>query len=720
MQVQTFSYPTQTYRLAMRDRILVRAVSVLCFAVVLAAAYLALAAPVRADTSVRDDGLFLRPMAGPAAGTPSVGDPAVGEAAQRPYRAAPRLAQTIRLDIAGVVARGSVTQLFRNDSSSWVEGHYKFPLPSDAAVDRLRIRVDDRVVEGVIQEREQAQRTYDQAREAGQTAALLTEERPNLFTISLANIGPGEVIAVDLEFQAKVNREGDAFEFRMPLVSAPRYLPDMELSSIDHPALRATIARQLEDAARLGFPIDLSRQSNRTALEVALDAGAEIASLESPTHDLVVSRDEQKYRIGLRLGEEPADRDIVLRWATERAEMPGAALFHESRDGTDYLLAMISPPDARISEKLDRPRDITFLIDTSGSMDGESMRAAKSALVEAILGLRPDDRFDIIEFDNDYSRLFGSTRPANRTAVDDALRFVAALAADGGTEMAGPLRAAMNDRAEPGYLRQVVFLTDGQVGNEDALFRMIEANLGKARLFTVGLGSAPNDWFMRKAAELGRGQTVSIPNDDDAAERMADFYRGIEQPVVVDLALAPGAGTAEVYPSRMPDLYGAKSLMIPVALTDWDGTLTFAGDTSDGPWQIQLDRSDLRPAAGVAKLWAESKVEAIQDTMRAGGLDAETGRLAVLDVAIPHRLATRYTSFVAVDATPRRPEGEALREGVVPNNLPDGMAMGSLAGPAGATGWEADFRIGAALIAGSLFLLLLSRRLNGGRNRRMV
>lgn len=706
MQVQTFNYPSQANRQASRDRILVRAVSVLCFAVVLAAAYLAMSGSARADIVFQNDGLFLRPM--------------TENTEQSEYRAAPRLAQTIRLDIAGVVARGSVTQLFRNDSTSWVEGHYKFPLPSDAAVDQLRIRVDDRIVEGMIQEREQAQRTYEQAREAGQTAALLSEERPNLFTISLANIGPGEVIAVDLEFQAKVRREGDAFEFRMPLVTAPRYMPDLELSSIDHPALRATIARQLEDAAQLGFPIDLSRQSNRTALEVSLDAGAEIASLESPTHDLVVSREEEKYRIGLRLGDVPADRDIVLRWATEREEMPGAALFHESRDGTDYLLAMISPPDAKISEKLDRPRDITFLIDTSGSMGGESMRAAKSALAEAVLALRPEDRFDIIEFDDRYSRLFGGTRAANRDAVGDALRFVAGLEADGGTEMTNPLRAAMNDRIVPGYLRQVVFLTDGQVGNEDALFRMIDADLGKARLFTVGLGSAPNGWFMRKAAELGRGQTVSIPNDDDAAERMAEFYRGIEQPVVVDIAMTPGKGSAEAYPRRLPDLYGAKSLMIPIAVEGWDGTLTVAGDTSNGPWRINLDRSDLRPAVGVAKLWAEAKVEAIQDAVRVGEMDAESGRRAVLDVAIPHRLATRYTSFVAVDATPRRPDGEALREGVVPNNLPDGMTMGSLTGPAGATGWEADARIGLILIAGSLFLLLLSRRMAGARNRRVV
>jgi Ca-activated chloride channel family protein len=692
MEVHLFSY-----RSARRDRRKVRAMVLLCVLAIVGSAYIALSESARAAPAGAHDGLFVRSM----------------DATDAAYRAAPRLAQTIRLDIAGIVARGSVTQLFRNDSTHWVEARYRFPLPDDAAVDVLRVRVGDRIVEGVIQEREEARATYEAAREAGQTTALLDEDRPNLFTVSLANIGPGEVIAVELEYQSKVRREGDGFVYRMPLVVAPRYLPEVELSAIDHPALRAAIAKQLEDAARLGFPIDLSRRSNATALEIALDPGAPIASLESPSHELVVSRQEERYRIGLRLGSEPADRDMILRWRTERGAMPGATLFHERVGDTDYLLAMVQPPEDAAALSLDRPRDVTFVIDVSGSMHGPALDAARAALAEALSGLDPEDSFDVIAFSDRFFRLFGGSRAANDRNVQAALRFVNGLDSEGGTEMARPLRAALTDIPQPGALRQIVFLTDGLVGNEDELFRAIEANLGAARLFTVSLGSAPNGWFLRKASELGAGDTLKIADVGEARARMAAFYADIETPVAVDLDLRAGRGAVpETYPARLPDLYGARALIVPLAIRDWDGALTLSGELGGAPWSIELERRNARPAKGIAKLWAEGKVEAILDNMRRGALDEETGRLAVLDVALTHALATRYTSFVAVDREIRRPEGARLREGEVSNNLPAGMsafAVGGLAGPAGAAGWEWSLIVGVVLVGGGLALVGLTR-----------
>ncbi len=684
---------------------MVRGISLLCLMVLGFTAFLALAAGANAAQVPQSDGLYLRPM---------------GQEVEAPYSAAPRLAQTMQLDIAGIIVRGKVTQLFKNDGETWVEGSYRFPLPDGAAVDTLRIRVDDRLIEGEIREREEARAAYEEAREAGQTAALLDEDSPNRFMISLANIGPGETISVALEFQSTVARQGDAFEFRMPLVVAPRYLPDIALSAQDHPAIQSEIRRHIENAARLGFPVDLSRGSNQTALGVTLDAGMELAMLESPSHDLVVSREGNQYRIGLRLESEPADRDIILRWQGVRKEVPGAMLFHERIGDVDYLLAMIQPPDTATARTLDRPRDVTFIVDTSGSMEGESIQAARVALIEALAGLTSDDRFEVIEFNQDYRRLFGSSQPATATRVETAVRFVAGLRADGGTEMAAPLRAALSNPgvesgAEEGAVRQIVFLTDGHIGNEDELFRMIEANLGNARLFTVSLGSAPNGWFMRKSAELGAGETLSIADVSEAGLRMAEFYVRIENPVVVDLALSADPGSRmDVQPSRLPDLYGARALIVPLAIENWGGSLTLTGEMSGDPLSITLTRDDLHPASGVAKLWAEGKVEAIQDDIRRGVIDPDAGRLAVLDVAIPHRLATAYTSFVAVDRPIRRPDGSVLDHHDMPNNMPAGMVMASLAGPAGSLGWQGMILTGLAFITGSLGLLLVGRRLGGG------
>ena len=702
MQVNTFSYPTRHVR-AHRDRTVVRGAVLLCVAVFVLSGVLALTGQARAELpDTRYDGLFLRPMADPDAAMTS----------------APRLTQTVSVDISGIVARGRVEQVFTNDKESWVEGSYRFPLPEGAAVDKLQIQIGDRVVEGAIKEREQAKKDYEAAREAGQTAALLDEDRPNMFSLALTNIAPNEAITVTLEYQSTVIRDGDDFEYRMPLVVAPRYLPEEPLASVNHPSMRAALAKRLENAARLNFPIDPTRGSNPTALEIDLDAGAELATLESPSHDLVVSRDGRKYRIGLRIGTEPADRDMVLRWRTERSEETGMTLFHENRDGTDYLLASIQPPEADAIKELSQPRDVTFVIDISGSMHGDSLDAAKRALVGALGGLKPSDRFDVIAFSDQYYRLFGESRPANETSVETAVRFVGSLESEGGTEMADPLKAALAEKGSEGWLRQIVFLTDGLVGNEADLFRMIEANLGHTRVFTVGLGSAPNGWFMRKAAEVGAGQSVMIANGKEAERRMAEFYHEIETPVAVDLRLADGAGRLpETYPTRIPDLYGARAVMVPMAMEKWDGTLTLKGTMDGKPFTVTAGPDDIHEANGIAKLWAEGKVESILDDMRRGVLSEDEARMAVLDVALPNSLATRFTSFVAIDKPVRRPSDAALEGGAVPSNLPDGMSLAAIRGPAGAAGWPGMLLIGFVLIGGSVGLIFLSRQ-SIGRARR--
>ncbi|MEQ8442782.1 MAG: marine proteobacterial sortase target protein [Alphaproteobacteria bacterium] len=704
IHIETFSYPTKKQRLAERDRWVVRVVSTVCIIAFFASALMAVTGTARAADGGLEDGLYLREM-----GTED-----------EAFVPAPRLIQSIRIDIAAIVARGSVTQVFRNESDHWVEGIYRFPLPDDAAVDQLTIRVGDRVIEGLIQERDEAAETYDAARAAGQTAALLDQERANLFSLSLANIGPGEQISVELDFQSTAAREGDAFAFTMPLVAAPRYMPDPTLAAIDHPALRAAIARQMEESERLGFPVDLSRMANATALEITLDAGGDIATLESPTHDLVVSRLREKYRIGLRPGEVPADRDMILRWSTERGSEPGAVLFHEEFDGRDYLLAMVQPPTADRATDLDRPRDVTFVVDVSGSMHGQSMEAARTALLGAIGALEPEDRFDVIVFSDRHARLFGRSQPATPSRISEASKFIAALTADGGTEMAAPLRDALSMQGTAdNALRQVVFLTDGLVGNEEELLGLIESGLGDTRLFTVALGSAPNQWFMDKAAELGAGDSLRIVDLGEAEERMREFYRAIESPIVTDLNLLAAAGDRiDVYPTRLPDLYGAHSLLVPIAAERWQGPITLTGSAGGEPWALELTRDNIRPADGIARLWAMEHVDHILDQQRIGEMDSARARQAVLSVAIPHRIATRYTSFVAVDQESRRPADEQLEEAVVPNNLPAGMSVAAMTtrqamimGPAGAIGLPRMTWVGIGLIAGSILLLMVGRRL---------
>ncbi len=655
---------------------------------------------------------------------------------------APLVATAIEMDVSGFVIRGSVRQIFKNPTNAWVEGVYKFPLPDDAAVDDLKLEVAGRVVEGVIQERAEAKRTYETAVAAGQAASLLEQERPNLFTVSVANIPPGEAVEVTLGYQAKARRDGDAFELTMPLVAAPRYLPPQPLAGAEHPALRAIEDRIAKDRDAITFPVS-PRRRNAAAFDIHLNAGAPLASLDSPTHDLtVVQEKEGEFRIGLRQGVVPADRDFVLRWQTERGTAPGAALFRESMGGADYLLFMMLPPNAETTDDMVTPRDVTFVIDTSSSMHGDAMTAAKDALAHALEQLEPQDRFDIVAFNHEFRRLFPDGHDVTPRSLDAAMRFTAELQADGGTEMAPALASALSGDATEGAVRQVVFLTDGLVGNEDQLFGLIEHRLGNARLFTVGLGPAPNGWFMRKSAELGRGRNIQIADYGKAAETLATFYDGISKPVATDLVVGSEAGILESYPRDLPDLYGDEPVIAVMRLDDPDGApvdnFALMGTSEGEMWtrHVQLDAAT--PGTGIAKLWARAKVDSLIDEMRRGLLSEAEARDAILEVALTHGITTRYTSLVAVDKTPIRPVEEEMVSTDIPADRPAGWtdanhaglnapasapapqraatpqvqlqqaSMVRIGGPAGAIGWETTLQLGLIALGCGVLVFVIA------------
>jgi Ca-activated chloride channel family protein len=699
-----------------------------CLALVLYAA-VALLAPAeaaaqQAGPSEEVHGLVLRPSGAEDAN----------------WAPAPVLESRIGIEIADTVVRGQVTQVFRNETEEWVEGTYSFPLPADAAVDRMTVLVDDRRIEGLIQEKAEARETYEAARADGKIAGLLDQARPNLFKIRLANIGPGRTVAVALDYQAQADIEAAETEMVLPLVAAPRYMPEARTAAIDHPAVRTLLAERLADARTLAFPLDMEGARNPVGLQIVLRPGGRLAGIESPSHAITVIEADGAYEIALDAGTEPANRDFILRWTLARGERPGAALFRETVDGVDYLLARLHPPKAETAADLRRPRDVTFVLDVSASMTGEAMVAAQTALVAALAALRPEDSFDVIAFNDNSVRLFGRSEAATPARIKAAIRWVAARAADGGTEMMPALESALTDAPAPGALRQIVFLTDGLIGNEGELFSLIARRLGEARLFTVALGSAPNGWFMEKAAELGRGRSARIADLGEAGPAMRAFYRGIETPVVTELVLADaGSAEAEAFPPALPDLYADTGVGVLIRAEDWDGSLTVAGTLDGEPWAQVLDAEDAAPADGIAKLWARAKIDAISDRRIRSDITGEEARALSLPVALTHRLVTPYTSFVAVDTTPARPPEADLREAPVPANRPDGwteenlgldgakktapqrdaqaapppvtlaMASGHLTGPAGADGWPAKLLAAAALLLAGLALLIRRR-----------
>ena len=572
------------------------------------------------------------------------------------------LATDVRISVSGIVARVAVAQRFHNPGSERLEALYAFPLPDDAAVDRLILRIGNRLVEGEIREREQAERLYAEARDAGRRASLVSQSTPNLFTTAVANIGPGESVDVTIEYLQTVRYDAGELSLRFPMTFTPRYGERAEAASTAPPGDPA-----LGEAAP---PI------NEAAIEVVLDAGLALADVGSRHHEVRLTQDGTKYVVQTAPPRVPMDRDFVLHWRPAVGAAPAVGALTETVGDTTYALLMILPPaDGRAF--VAQPRELICVIDTSGSMAGQAIEQAKAALADALGRLTSADRFNVFRFDSTTASLYRTPVPFDAATYAEALEYVKGLRANGGTEMKPAIRAALSQPAWRGYLRQVIFLTDGGVANEQELFATIRQHLGDARLFTVGIGAAPNSYFMRKAAQFGRGTYTHIGDTSAVAGAMQALFDKLERVALTDVVVDwPDA--LELYPHQVPDLYAGEPVIVVGSFPARAGTIDVRvwGRVGDAPWSQAVS---LAPGAapGVAALWARRKIEHLLDS-RVDGVDEQLIRKMVVDVALEHRLVTPYTSLVAVDRTPAAAAGSPLARRRIANMVPAGSAYASL------------------------------------------
>ena len=614
---------------------------------------------------------------------------------------APLIGSEVEITVNGEIARVSVVQHFHNPSEAWMEGVYVFPLPEDSAVDRLKMVVGSREIEGRIMEREEARQVYEQAAESGQRASLLTSERANVFTTSVANIGPGETIEIAIQYQEALPYKDGLYSLRFPMVVAPRYTPG-EATPVNAPAPQDGTPRPQPISGGPAAPDEPKPRDlfgpvrgpedglgNPLRLQVEIDAGQPIAELASLYHDVTVTEREDGSRlVSLSDGAVAADRDFVLEWRPAVTGAPEAAIFAEQVGDNSYLRISLLPQSD--SAEVARPeRDVIFIVDTSGSMYGPSMAQAKDALLTAIDRLQPGDRFEIVRFSDTTEELFGEVRGFTAESRRAARSFVLGLDADGGTEMFPALAAALKQPAETGRLRQVVFLTDGAVGNEQELFSLIDDRLGGSRLFTVGIGSAPNSYFMTKAAEVGRGSFTYIGDLGEVSARMEALFRKLERPALTGVELAwdaPAAERVEVTPALMPDLYAGDPVAVTarvsgLGLDELRGAVTLSGEVGGQPWQRRIPLDRLEPAPGIASIWGRAKLDELENGLY-WGRDARTVRDLSVATALEFQLVSRYTSLVAVEEKIARPEDADLISGEVPRNLPDGWSHEKVFGTA--------------------------------------
>ena len=608
---------------------------------------------------------------------------------------APVLATEVEMRVTGMVVRAMVRQHFTNPSGEWAEGVYVFPLPEDAAVDHLRMRVGDRAIEGVVQERMAAKTTYEAAKKQGQHASLVEQERPNVFTTSVANIPPGAAIEVEIQYQQAARYDAGRFGLRFPMVVGPRYIPGVSIAGTSGTGW-APDTDAVPDASRVTPPVAHPSRGpiNPVTLRVELDPGVPLAAVASPSHAIHTRPlSGGRWEIELQQVSVAADRDFELAWTPVPGAAPTTAVLTEQKADELFALLMVLPP-AMPGSRDRLPREVIFVLDHSGSMAGASIEQAKAALKLALARLQPADSFNVIRFNHRTDGVFSQPEPASRQRLGEADRYVDAIRAEGGTEMLPALLRALDGGERSDRLRQVIFLTDGAVGNEERLFHAIRERLGDSRLFTIGIGSAPNSHFMREAARLGRGTFTYIGSPTEVQQRMTALFHKLESPVLADVRLElPGATEVEVLPGLVPDLYVGEPIVVAVRARALPSEGVVRGRFGTTPWESRVSLHQAAPGAGLSVHWARAKIAALLDGQRAGAPDDEV-RHAVVDVALRHHLVSAHTSLVAVDVTPVRPGDAGLTTHTLVTNLPHGWQ------------YEAVFGLGQGATPGPLHLLV--------------
>ena len=598
---------------------------------------------------------------------------------------APSLAADVVMTITGPIVRTKVTQRFENVSDAWVEGIYTYPLPKGSAIDALKMQVGTRIIEGEIQEKAQAKRTFEAARDSGKRASLVIQRRPNIFSTRIANIGPGEVISVTIEYQDLIEPRDNVFQLRFPMVVRPRYNPGEALDDRQARLGWGFDTDQVPDGSKITQPLvdGASRNHNPVTLNISLNPGFEMENLGSPSHEISVIEQDRSAEITLATDSVPADQDFILRWKPKANTAPQVGMFSEkSEEGEHRLLMLIPPTTLRAVEAA--PRELVIVLDKSGSMGGQAIRQAKSAVRRAVMRLKSGDTFNIVAFDNTSRPLFPASQPVTERTIDAALDFVGNIEAGGGTEMSSALAHALantptDERARP-QLKQIIFVTDGAVGNEVALMTQIKTGLGVARLFMVGIGSAPNNHFMSEAAHFGRGTFINIAMQDDVLNAMARLFAKIERPQLTNIKI-DGLEGADLVPAVIPDLYDGEPIIIAFKTdSNLRRGLKVTGERDGKPWSMRVPKAQGGSAAGVANLWARRKIQMVNRSYigRRGNDTFKQRRDEVLALALGYNLVSEFTSLVAVEKDAVRDPADPLYKREVAANLPAGMDAAKL------------------------------------------
>lgn len=591
----------------------------------------------------------------------------------------------VRAEISGPMATVIVRQDFVNESRETIEAVYNFPLPVMAAVNGYEMHVNDRIVKGKIARREDAQKAYDEARRRGQTAALLNQQRPNVFQQSLANIAPGAKVSVEIRYVELVQYEAGTYEFVFPMVVGPRYFP-------------ASMAGQ---QGTINPPVAAkgTRAGHDISIQVKLGMGTPLGTVQSESHAVTQKRFNRWFEeVNLTQANEIPNKDFLLKYRVAARDIAPSLLTHrEGKDG--HFSFVIDPPALRKTEMNITPKELVFVIDTSGSMHGFPLDKAKEAMLQAIDGLNPRDTFNLITFSGDTEILWPQPVAATPENVAKAKRFLQFKQGGGGTEMMKAIRAALDGTDSQEHVRIVCFMTDGYVGNDNEIIAEIRKH-SNARVFSFGIGSSVNRFLLDKMAEAGRGEVEYVSLNSDGSAAAKRFHERIRNPLLTDIEIDwNGLPVKDLVPARIPDLFSAKPLIVSGR---YDGPATgkirIRGKQGGRAYEREIEvnlPAVMKENAAVPAIWARRKIDALS-------INEAENRESITQLGLAYRLMTSFTSYYAVEERVVN-EGGQMRRIEVPVEMPEGVSHEGVFGAEGRADMAASksLQVNIAIQAGS-------------------